>query len=111
LDTWNRKGKAELEDAPKFYPESGNERWHGATASLQSTWAQLIRMLLAARGLPGTKAAILNYQGQQLGSRGGETCLAELLPLPSPKIKEWYYPKWSKLRLMNCWMPPSRFAA
>ncbi len=101
LDTWNRNGMPELEDAPTFYPESGNGRWHGPTAALQPTWAQLIRMLFVARGTPTTNEAILDYQRRHLGSRNGEICLAELLPLPSPSVKEWHYAKWSKLRWLE----------
>lgn len=84
LHTWDRNGRAELENAPTFYPESGNGRWHGPTAALQPTWAQLIGMLFVARGAPTTNEAILDYQRQHLGSRNGEICLVELLPLPSP---------------------------
>lgn len=101
LQVWDRNGRAELEDAPTFYPESGNGRWHGPTAGLQPTWAQLIRMLFVARGAPTTNEAILDYQRQHLGSRNGEICLAELLPLPSPGVKEWHYSKWSKLRWLE----------
>jgi hypothetical protein len=60
LQTWDRNGKAELEDAPTFYPALGNARWHGASAALPPTWAQLLRMFLAARGMPNTNEAILD---------------------------------------------------
>ena len=101
LQAWHQNGRADLEDAPTFYPDAGNKRWHGAAAVLQPTWAQLLRMLLAARGMPTTNEALLDYQRRHLGSRGGETCLAELLPLPSPSTKDWHYPKWSKLRWLE----------
>lgn len=101
LQAWARDGRAELEDAPTFYPASGNARWHGTTAALQPTWAQLLRMLLAARAVSTTNGAILDYQRGHLGRRNGETCLAELLPLASPSIKEWHYSNWSKLRWLE----------
>jgi hypothetical protein len=101
LQTWDRNGRAELEDASTFYPASGNARWHGATAVLQPTWAQLLRMLLVARGMPARNENIIDYQRRHLGSRDGEICLAELLPLPSPSLKYWHYSKWSKLRWLE----------
>ena len=39
ISLWNARGRKELEDAPSFYPETGNDRWHGGTAILQPTWA------------------------------------------------------------------------
>lgn len=45
LSLWNHRGSKELEDAPVFYPKSGNDRWHGNKAELQATWKQLIRFI------------------------------------------------------------------
>src|SRR5437762_14089358 len=50
LDAWEQSGCPELENAPTFYPASGNSRWHCDGAKIQTTWRQLIRMLLLARG-------------------------------------------------------------
>jgi hypothetical protein len=58
-------------------------------------------MLLVARGELDTDEAILDYQRKHLGRIGGETCLAELLPLPSPSIKEWRHSNWSELRWLS----------
>jgi hypothetical protein len=84
LETWSARGRLDLEDAPSFYPACGNAAWHGTGATLQPTWEQLIRMLLRGRGVEDTKAALLDYQ-QKLGASTGETCVIELLPLPSPR--------------------------
>jgi hypothetical protein len=97
LDAWDRSNKCELEDAPSFCPASGITRWHGMGARLQETWEQLIRMLLIARNMPDTNESVLNYQMQCLGRKNGETCLIELLPLPSPNVNEWRYAKWSNM--------------
>jgi hypothetical protein len=102
LEAWEQNGKRDLENAPTFYPASGNSRWHGKGAERQETWEQLVRMLLVARGLTDTDDAILDYQRSQLGRTGGETCVAELLPLPSPSIKTWRYSNWSDLRWLSC---------
>lgn len=97
LSLWNHRGSKELEDAPVFYPESGNNRWHGDEAELQTTWKQLIRLLLLSRNERDDKATMLAYQREQLGALAGDTCLAELLPLPSPDTKTWNYRDWSDL--------------
>jgi len=97
LAVWASRGHRELEDAPTFYPASGNNAWHGERAITQATWKQLIRLLLLARGRCDDDNAILDYQRTQLGSSTGETCLAELLPLPSPSTATWNYDRWSDL--------------
>lgn len=97
LDTWRKSNSRDLEDAPTFYPASGNMLWHGKGATLQPTWKQLIRVLLVARGQAATNEEILNYQRSTFGRTGGRECLAELLPLPSPSAAAWNYHKWSKL--------------
>jgi len=101
LDAWKLNGKRDLEDAPKFYPASGNKRWHDDEACQQPTWKQLIRMLLVARGKPDTDDALLNYQRCDFGCAGGRECLAELLPLPSPSSTAWNYLKWSGLSWLH----------
>ena len=97
LDAWKCEGGRELENAPSFYPASGNDKWHGIDATSQATWRQLIRMLLLARGLEDSEQAILEYQRTQWGATSGNTCLAELLPLPSPSTTQWRYGQWTGL--------------
>lgn len=97
LDAWQKSDSNDLEDAPRFYPASGNSRWHSKDAVLQPTWRQLIRMLLVARGKPATEETILKYQRESFGRAEGHECLAELLPLPSPKSTAWKYHQWSQL--------------
>jgi hypothetical protein len=97
LRAWGEHGRKSLEDAPRFYPASGNTIWHGANAKIQRTWRQLIRILLLAQGKADTESTILDYQRNQLGRRNGDTCLMELFPLPSPNIGIWNYNQWSTL--------------
>jgi hypothetical protein len=95
LDIWTSRAQKELEDAPTFYPAAGNYAWHGESATSQATWKKLICMLLLARGERDDDKSILNYQRTQLGSVSGDTCLADLLPLPSPDTATWNYNRWS----------------
>ena len=97
LLAWAEHGRRDLENAPEFYPACGNRCWHGEGAKLQPTWRQLIRILFLARGVADDDAAMLEYQRHQLGVAKGETCIAELLPLPSPGTAEWSYQHWSDL--------------
>lgn len=97
LWAWNDRRRQSFEDAPVFYPLCGNQRWHGEGAVSQDTWRQLIRMLLIARSQNISARAILDYQRTQWGTLAGNTCLAELLPLPSPSTGDWNYGQWSGL--------------
>jgi len=98
LQAWAASGhNNDLEDAPSFHSASNNTLWHQPDATLQSTWKQLIRMLLLARGLDDTDNALRHYQRTKLGTATGETCLVELLPLPSPGRNDWNYSAWSDL--------------
>ncbi len=97
LAAWHQSGKLDLADAPSFYPQSGNDLWHGPEAKLQETWKQLIRLLLVARGRIDSDQAILDYQRSNWGRADGRECLVELLPLPSPSSTAWNYHRWSDL--------------
>ncbi len=97
LKGWEGYGKKELECAPSFYPACGVDCWHGKGARIQSTWKQLIRMFLLAQGKNDSDKSILDYQVSLLGKAGGDLCLTELLPLPSPSIGKWLYSEWSHL--------------
>ncbi len=101
LAVWAARGRKELEDAPACYPVSGHRGWHGEDAKIQPTRKQLIRLLLLARGECADDKAILAYQSAQLGSFAGDTCLTELLPLPSPDTATWNYGRWSDLEQLR----------
>jgi hypothetical protein len=77
LDVWVSRDHKELEDAPTFYPASGNRAWHGERPTIQATWKQLIRLLLLARGEPDDDKAIIDYQKTQLGSFKGDTWMVQ----------------------------------
>jgi hypothetical protein len=72
--------------------------WHdGPHPKIQPTWGKLIRFLLATRGTPANEDLdrIRDYQAKRWGTRDGETCLIELLPLPSQRASSWDYSKYS----------------
>ena len=66
-------------------------------SKIQTTWGGLIRILLAVMGHLPTTDQIREYQRDCLGRAAGETCLLELLPLPSPSTSHWLYGDYSQL--------------
>jgi hypothetical protein len=54
------------------------------------TWSVMIRILLRLKGSPDWFGGrvVRTCQNEQLGRHGGETFLAEVLPLPSPSIAD-----------------------
>jgi hypothetical protein len=89
LATWQARGKKTLESMEQFAPAIGCD-WHGEHAKLQPTWRNLVLVLLRAKGCTVSNQILLDYQRTDLGTHAGETCLAELFPLPSPKITHWF---------------------
>ena len=80
-------------------------------APLQPTWNGLMRILLSAKGEPATRAPFRPYQTERVGRYGGESCLVELFPLPSPSTSEWLYGEHSTLpELRNRGGPSLPFA-
>ncbi len=99
LEAWRRRGRREAEDLRSFHEAFGMVNFFQGAAVLQSTWNKLIRVVLSATGRPVTTELVREYQQEQLGSAGGETCLLELLPLPSPTIGAALFAK--LLQLLN----------
>lgn len=103
LKKWQKRGEKELEDLKEYHLALGIERHFSEKPALQRTWSKLIRILLRAENeeitsekeIPTEEVRI--YQRDLLGRTNGETCLLELLPLPSPSIKLWLYGDFSKL--------------
>ena len=58
------------------------------------TWAVMIRFLLRLKEAPDWTdgRVVRGYQVNRLGRHGGESFLAEVLPLPSPCTADWPYP-------------------
>jgi len=94
---WETQDKGELSDLVS--PQSNSGLSHSARRStkLQTTWSQLIRIVLASEDKPTDNASVRAYQQSKLGRVGGETCLLELMPLPSPSAGRWLYNEYSSL--------------
>ena len=95
---WEQGGKNTLEDLKLYHDKLGETRWFGNQARLQPTWNKLIRIIHGIKGRSPQTEDIREYQKTQLGNHDGETCLAELMPLPSPATKHWLYSKVSDIR-------------
>jgi hypothetical protein len=93
IQGWHDRGGRELEDLGPHGIGAGS-RWFLPNYPLQPTWKQLIRVVLSAEGSPALLEDIRAYQRDRLGRRGGQDCLLELLPLPSPGLNRWqFYPE------------------
>lgn len=97
LNAWNQMGRHELEDVVEYHAAFGVTHLFGERPRLQSTWNKLIRILLSAEGQPVFTEAVRQYQGKMLARKDGDSCLLELLPLPSPSTAHWLYKDHSSL--------------
>ena len=91
IEAWSRRGCHELEDLFAYHQAIGVTRHIAERPALQASWAKMARVLLASRGGPVTTDAVRRYQRDELGRWGGASCIAELLPLPSPRVDDWLY--------------------
>ncbi len=101
LDHWHRRGRNELEDLRDFQVTKGNVQYFIDAPKLQSTWAGLARIALAVEGVEASVAEVKAYQANRLGREHGNTCLLELLPLPSPSTGHWLYSELSSLSFLG----------
>ena len=82
------------------------KKWFGLekTIASQSTWRGLIRLFLGLtsdtrREIP--LDSIKDFQVEHFGQTDSDTCLLELLPLPSPHVADWFYPQWVDLQTLD----------
>jgi hypothetical protein len=89
-----------------FHNEIGYGNYFEKRPKLQQTWNKLIRILLSAEGTllsekrdEVRKELVREYQRTLLGRAHGQSCLIELLPLPSrsTKPKDWMFAEHSAL--------------
>lgn len=89
---WQNRGAVELEDLRDYHAAIGIAQHWVPPVVIQRTWRRLIETILTAEnGIPPTAAEISTYQAEHLGSVDGQSCLLELLPLPSPSINQFAY--------------------
>jgi hypothetical protein len=92
IASWERRGRPELTDLYAYHEGIAVPRWFTAHPPVQPTWGKLIRIMLSARGQQSiTPDHIRAYQRDYLGRSTADTCLLELLPLPSPSTGHWIY--------------------
>jgi hypothetical protein len=91
LSVWEERGQRDLEDLVKYHQAIGITKHLSADARIQPTWAKMIHVLLGARGLPSNTEQVRSFQAHDLGRNDGDTCILELLPLPSPTVRSWLY--------------------
>jgi len=97
LQAWNKRGRREIEDVVDYHRDFGISRYWENKPPLEATWNKLIRILLASKGTLPTTEDVRLYQRDHLGREDNETCLLELLPLPSPSTKHWLYAEGSSI--------------
>lgn len=95
LAAWQQLDEPSVADLPTFHDLIGDRKYFSKPVRLQTTWSRIARLVLSARGESSETGAIREYQATQLGRVDGETCLLELLPLPSPGTNVWKYNDWS----------------
>jgi len=101
IKVWQDHGETELVDVYNFhilinYPENFTN-----PVKLQRTWMQQARIVLASKGLPNSAADVKVYQRDVIGRKNSETCLLELLPLPSPSTSAWHYDQWTNIGFLK----------
>lgn len=94
-------GTARTLDVRSFHEKIDMNRWFGSTAKLQTTWNKAIRILLSSQGINPTQEMVRTYQSEQFARVNSETCILELLPLPSRSISHWIYADYSFLEILQ----------
>lgn len=94
IQLWNERGRPSIDDIYECHVEA---KWFKSNARLQPTWNKLIRILLSAKGETPDTEMVKQYQITELARKNSESCLIELLPLPSPSTqnKDWIYHNYS----------------
>ena len=101
LDAWVELGQTELVDIYDFHLEIDYPQYFRNPVRLQRTWMQQARIVLASKGLFFSIEDVRAYQRDVIGRKHGETCLLEILPLPSPSSNVWNYGLWSDLPFLK----------
>lgn len=87
-DTWHDAGEPELLDLYAHSKACDDMRWVVDGAPLQTTWKQLIRLLLGYQGAAAEIEDVRRYQIHRLGRVDGETVLTELSALNATGLSQ-----------------------
>jgi hypothetical protein len=97
IETWAELGEKEhFHDMKEFHLslskrkeyDSLNRFFIGEKSKLQSTWNGIMKILLPLNQIENTLQIRREYQSQQLGSRNGDTIIAELFQLSSKSLDD-----------------------
>ena len=90
--TWAERGRHILEDCAEYHHAIGaGHLFTPPVRAAQRTWDWLMRTQLISEGKAHDISAAKVMQGERWLRHGSKTCGLELLPLPSPKTKDWAY--------------------
>lgn len=101
---WERRGKRDFDDMKAFCRDTRHAAltpWGSANAPYQKTWCGLIKTQGERENKPEWVSNTLAYQRTKWLTENGETCLLNLLPLPSPNVSTWNYDEWSDLSILR----------
>ncbi|OYE05267.1 hypothetical protein [Nostoc sp. 'Peltigera membranacea cyanobiont' 232] len=105
INIWSNRGRCEIDDVAEYHEAIGYGASFqpGAKAKLDvPVWRSIIRIVLSAKGTENIHIKdVREYQTNELGRKDKETCLLELLPLPSQSLKHWIYGEYSKLTFLS----------
>ncbi|MHA1268060.1 MAG: hypothetical protein ACTSRS_22775, partial [Candidatus Helarchaeota archaeon] len=101
IEAWEGLGATELVDIYDFHILINYPEYFTNPVKLQRTWMQQARIVLASKGLPSSAADVKVYQRDIIGRTNSETCLLELLPLPSPSTSAWHYDQWTNIGFLK----------
>ncbi|WP_143541668.1 hypothetical protein [Rhodoferax fermentans] len=92
---WESRGRKMIDDAREYHFDLGiREFWEAPTGrqvKVQRTWRRLLETLLCAKGQEVSEENVRQLQANAFAMEGSDTCLLELLPLPSSSIKSFDY--------------------
>jgi len=98
LNIWSDRGKKTVEDLVEYHFDIGIGQFFDSNRSpIQRTWGKLILAKLSSIDKNTDREKVRNYQINSWARENGDTCLLELLPLPSPNLNIWNYNEYSSL--------------
>jgi len=86
-ESWRQLGCAPIVDCAAHHRGFAFTKWHQHHPPTQPTWRQLIRLLLAFKGMNPNLDDIRAYQRDHWGRENGETCVIELSGVPAPNMR------------------------
>ena len=101
ITAWQELGVTDLVDIYDFHMRINYPAYFTNPVKLQRTWIQQARIVLAAKGKPSKAADVKIYQRDIIGRKDSQTCLLELLPLPSPSTSDWFYNRWTDIDFLR----------